>query len=276
MNPKILHAIIGLSLAALPLTGHAQQSATQTASPLAFAPIDSHRMQRAIARPKADPPVLAHQSLGTLETGIALATDTSTVVDMRFLEASSDGFETHYLQTSGLAEGLAMLAAMYSHAGVPASAEEGGCDNRVLILSQQAKRDPGRILELLELELAANPGCACELVKAAIQAVDANPDMVAAIVEVAVLTAPEHLRMIGQCAIAANPDALAAVQDVLARLDPHGSSENGSAKSAKSAKDEVATAVASMPSPPNPLDLPPPDLIPPPPVFPESESPVDP
>jgi len=276
MNIKIPHAIIGLSLAVMPLSGHAQQSATLTASPQAFAALDSHRMQRAIARPKADPPVLAHQSLGTLETGIALATDPATVIDMRFLEASSDGFETQYLQTSGLAEGLAMLAALYSHAGVPASAEDGGCDNRSLILTQQAKRDPSRVLELLELELAANPGCACELVKAAIQAVDASPEMVAAIVETAVLTTPEHLRMIGQCAIAANPDALAAVQDVLARLDPHGSSENASAKSAKSAKDEVATAVAAMPTPPNPLDLPPTDLIPPPPVFPESESPVDP
>ncbi|NJM38324.1 MAG: hypothetical protein HC845_10955 [Akkermansiaceae bacterium] len=100
--------------------------------------------------------------------------------------------------------------------------------------------------------MAAAPGCACEIVKSAIEASVADTKIVAAIVEAAAMAAPEQMRLISQCAVAVAPDALSAVQAVLAKLDPNlgetGASSKGS-KSAKSPAGEVASAG-------NPLDFP--------------------
>lgn len=73
--------------------------------------------------------------------------------------------------------------------------------------------------------------------------------------ETAVTTAPEHLRLISQCAIAAAPEALAEVQALLAKLDP-GSGESGkSAKGAKAAAVDAAQLKKPDETAPNPLDL---------------------
>ena len=87
------------------------------------------------------------------------------------------------------------------------------------------------------------------------KAPSAKPATVAAIVEAAANVAPEHMRLISQCAVAVAPDALAQVQAVLAKLDPNSGKAGHSAKSAKDAKDAKAPVgeVAAMP---NPLDFP--------------------
>jgi hypothetical protein len=84
--------------------------------------------------------------------------------------------------------------------------------------------------------------------------------------------------MILQCAIAEMPDALAAIQSLLARLDPNSGDSEDSAKSAKSAKGAKSAKSEKSPivSPPNPLDLPPLYIVPPPPVFPPAFTNVDP
>ncbi len=107
------------------------------------------------------------------------------------------------------------------------------------------------VLELVSREVAAAPGCACEIVKAAIEGSKAEPKMVAAIVQAASTAAPEQLRLISQCAVAVAPDALSAVQGVIALLDPN-LGETASANSAKGAKAPAGEVAADF----NPLDFP--------------------
>lgn len=112
--------------------------------------------------------------------------------------------------------------------------------------------EQSKVLEIVTQQVSASPSCACEIVKAAIEGSNANAETVAAIVEAAAIAAPEHMRLIAQCAVAVAPDALAEVQAVMAKLDPN-LGESASAKD--SAKDAKAPAgeVAAMP---NPLDFP--------------------
>lgn len=108
------------------------------------------------------------------------------------------------------------------------------------------------VLEIVAAQINANPGCACEVVKAAIEGVNADAATVGAIVEAAVVAAPDQMRLISQCAVAVAPDALTNVQSVLAKLDPNKGEGGDSSKSAKSSKGgEVAPETA-----PNPLDFP--------------------
>jgi hypothetical protein len=109
-----------------------------------------------------------------------------------------------------------------------------------------------KVLEIVSAEVAASPSCACEVVKAAIEGAEADAKLVAAIVEAAVVAAPEQMRLVAQCAVAVAPDALAEVQAVMAKLDPNLGESGESAKSSKDAKDPIGE-VAAMP---NPLDFP--------------------
>lgn len=109
-----------------------------------------------------------------------------------------------------------------------------------------------KVLEIVSTQVAEAPACACEIVKSAIEASNADVQTVAAIVEAAATAAPEQMRLVSQCAVAVAPDALAAVQAVMAKLDPNLGEAGSSAKSAKGAKDPGGE-VAGMP---NPLDFP--------------------
>ncbi|NQW99087.1 hypothetical protein HQ447_00405 [bacterium] len=80
--------------------------------------------------------------------------------------------------------------------------------------------DKSRVLEVVSKEVSAAPGCACEIVKAAIVGSAADAKTVASIVESAAIAAPDQIRLISQCAVAVAPDARNAVQIVIARLDP--------------------------------------------------------
>jgi DNA-directed RNA polymerase subunit F len=76
------------------------------------------------------------------------------------------------------------------------------------------------LLKHVEAILQKDPQRACEVVKEAIVISRADEDLVAKIVETACLVAPEMMRIIAQCAIAASPDSLHAIQQILAKLDP--------------------------------------------------------
>lgn len=137
-------------------------------------------------------------------------------------------------------------------------------------VEQRLKMDSSNVLEIVESEVAANPNCACEIVKIAIKASGADESLVGDIVEVAIRSAPESMRMISQCGIAAMPDALSEVQAVLAKLDPNSGDSSNNSKSGKDgtdAKDAKEPVASAPPEPPNPLDLPPPfPPLPPPPL----------
>lgn len=111
-----------------------------------------------------------------------------------------------------------MLSAVF---GVfSANAAVVDCGARSVAVKKQVVAEKSKVLEIVSNEVTATPTCSCEIVKAAIQAFKANAKMVAAIVEVAAIAAPDQLHMIAKCAIAVAPDASAEVQAVVKKLDP--------------------------------------------------------
>lgn len=127
-------------------------------------------------------------------------------------------------------------------------------------VQSRVKQKPEMVTEIATEFVAKNQACACEIVKAAIEATEAPPETIAAIVEAAILAAPEHIRIIAQCAIAVAPDAFKEIQAVLARLDPNRGESAESSKSAKSAKGgQPSGGVADLTNTidaPNPLNFP--------------------
>lgn len=134
---------------------------------------------------------------------------------------------------------------------IPVSAEVD-CLQLSLSVKHAVAAEQSKVLEIVSNEVSSAPGCACEIVKAAIEGSQAKPETVAAIVETAATVAPEKMRLISQCAVAVAPDALTQVQAVLAKLDPNRGESGADAKSAKDSKEPVGE-VAAMP---NPLDFP--------------------
>lgn len=130
------------------------------------------------------------------------------------------------------------------------NAKEADC----LAISQsvaiEVSANQAHVLEIVSGQVAAAPGCACEIVKSAIKASKADVPTVVAIVGAAITEAPEQLRLISQCAIAAAPDAITAIRALLATLDPNSGDSGSGAKDSKAAGDtEVAAQF-------NPLDFP--------------------
>jgi hypothetical protein len=155
------------------------------------------------------------------------------------------------------------LASLCASLGLgSAYAEDKDCGNVTLSVKAAVAAEQSKVLEIVTNEVASSPACSCEVVKAAIEGSGADVKTVAAIVEAAIIAAPDQMRLIAQCAIAVAPDALAEVQAVLAKLDPNAGESGQSAKSAKSAKGEKSPIgeVAAMP---NPLDFPGKTRIPP-------------
>lgn len=137
---------------------------------------------------------------------------------------------------------------------------------RTKATAERTSVDPVELLNLVDLEISASPGCACEIVKAAIIGTGCDDAIVGYIVETAVRSSPENMRLIAQCAIATAPDSIARVQEVMGRLDPGA----GEGRSAKSAKDAKGVEVKPAATTPDPLDIPvivippiPPVIIPP-------------
>ena len=112
--------------------------------------------------------------------------------------------------------------------------------------------DSSKVLEVVAANIAINESCACEIVKAAIVASDANKKLVAEIVNTAILAAPSQIRMITQCAMATAPDAVSNIQAVVEKY--------GSAGGSHSAKGGLADEKGVIAPPeadgPNPLDYP--------------------
>ena len=133
---------------------------------------------------------------------------------------------------------------------VSASAAEVDCVKLSVAVKHAVSAERASVLEVVTAQINANPGCACEIVKAAIEGTNADAATVATIVEAAATAAPDQMRLISQCAVAVAPESLVNVQHVLAKLDPN-KGEGTSAKSSKSSKaaPEVASAF-------NPLDFP--------------------
>ncbi len=223
-------------------------------------------------------PAFVAQDVRTLDAKIASQQKVESVIDLSVLRnaspyrkiAVSTGSQPYEISTDSLQTGLALISAVYRETGKRETVSD--CSKVALSVEQQIRLDVAKVLEIVESEVTANPGCSCEIVKTAIKTSEADVKLVVDIVETAITASPENMRMISQCAIATMPEAVAEVQALLARLDPNsGDSDGYSSKSSKDSKDskdakdaEVAAIVA--PEPPNPLDLPHffPPVIPPP------------
>lgn len=143
---------------------------------------------------------------------------------------------------------FALLAAALS---LPLSAAESNCLEVAVSVKHAVTAQPANVLEIVEKQLSAHPGCECEVVKAAIEAAEADADLVANIVETAISISPDQMRLISQCAVAVAPDSLSQVQAVLGRLDPNKGEVGYSSKDAKSPKAPIEVKPAW-----NPLDFP--------------------
>ena len=127
------------------------------------------------------------------------------------------------------------------------------CQKVTADVTQEIVKSPEDVLSLVSQYVAANEGCGCEIVKAAIVATEASKDLVAQIVQAAISEAPKEMNVIATCAIAVAPDAYKEVQAVYAAAaSAQGTSYSVSEKGGKSGKGglgEVATAA-------NPLEFP--------------------
>jgi hypothetical protein len=226
--------------------------------------------------------VFVSQDSLTLNESRSSSTALGSVLDLSVLNKTSIYREANRIkakvsssQAENLKNGLAEITAAYQK---PAQKfDNPDCDSIAMSVRHRIRVDTSKVLEIVESEVSANPGCACEIVKVAIKESGADVALVADITEVAITSSPESMRMISQCAIAAMPEALAAVQAVLAKLDQNSGDSNYSAKDSKSGKDaksgkdgDVRTQITPPEKPADPLDLPPVFFppIPPPPVYP--------
>lgn len=148
---------------------------------------------------------------------------------------------------------LALAATALGMLPAVSMADEVDCLKVAVSVKHAVTAQPDQVLQIVEKEVGANPGCACEVVKAAIQTTKAEPKLVASIVETAATVAPDKMRLISQCAVAVAPEALTAVQGVMSRLDPNkGEGSHGDSKDSKGGK------VSNVDTKPawNPLDFP--------------------
>jgi hypothetical protein len=231
-------------------------------------------------------PVYAAQDVRTLESQISNQRSVESVVDLGVLRnpsayrkvAVSTAGQPYEISGDGLQTGLAMISAAYRESGKTHQAAD--CLSVSLSVEQQTKLDLGKVLEIVDAEVRANPTCACEIVKAAIKASEADVQLVVAITETAITASPDSMRIVSQCAIASMPESIAEVQALLARMDPNSGDAGvySSKDSSKSAKDAKGAKVASISAPavPNPLDRPYLPPLYPPLVYPQPVSQVNP
>lgn len=243
-------AICGFALLALPLSA---QNYEATDPPLhAFSTTEEITAAR-----KSEPVVTGtsylFQSAAALDALKQMTADKPASSESGILQISRRNVASG--SEGVLAQSLAELSANYRENAKPE--ESGKCSEISLAVTGRINHDPSTMLEIVQAETGANPSCACEIVKAAIQTTDGDTAQVVAIVETAITTAPEHLRLISQCAIAAAPESLTAVQALLAKLDPAAGESGKSAKSAKVAAVEAAQLKTPERDRMNPLDLPP-------------------
>ncbi|MES2474197.1 MAG: hypothetical protein V4640_00355 [Verrucomicrobiota bacterium] len=249
-----------------------------------FTPSESLRAKSLLESPA---PAIGVQDMRTLEFGLPAPPRSGPRAALDALRVPT--IHRHFVKeeasanSSHLRDELKLVSAAYRE---PAKAgNQFPCDQVALAVNRRITLDPSSLLEVVAAEVAANPHCCCEIVKSSIQTIEADPILVVEIVDAAIQSSPEHMRLISQCAIAMAPEALSAVQAHLAKLDPQGgdadSSAKSTAKSAKSAKSakgntgEIAQIVNSELDL-NPLDLPPNLVAIPPPIIPPPITRVDP
>lgn len=101
--------------------------------------------------------------------------------------------------------GLAVFASVSK-----VEAQVGACDEISRDVSSAIKKDPTKVLMIVEDALVINEACSCEIIKAAITASQADAVMVNQIVQTALSIAPKMSGVIVDCATSLSPIAASA------------------------------------------------------------------
>jgi hypothetical protein len=104
---------------------------------------------------------------------------------------------------------LATLA--FAASSLLAQAQSGGCEDISRDVTTAIQNDPSKALMIVEDALVINESCACEIIKAAILASQADSAMVNQIVQTGISVAPKMSGVIMDCATAVSPAALSSV-----------------------------------------------------------------
>jgi hypothetical protein len=241
----------------------AQFSGNQGATASDIVQVDALEISKAEGQPSSEPAQYSRFDETPMGHRLAYTLDVEKVADFSVLAkrspfrrvAMGKSLNSSTTPIDSLKNDLEVATATYRESGKP----DSSCRRVSLSVEQQIKLNPANTLQVVELELQTNGGCTCEIVKSAIKASDAGLEMIVAIVETSIISAPETMNLASQCAIAASPESLAGIQALLAKYDPNagksGMELNGAkdSKSSKQSKYVIPDSVASMPSP---LDFP--------------------
>jgi hypothetical protein len=126
------------------------------------------------------------------------------------------------MKTSSRPRVVARLAVAF--AGAPDTCSDVANDVRTAV-----SKDPSKVLMIVEDALVINESCACEIVKAAITASNADKALIEQITQTAISVAPKMAAIIAECANATVPGSVAALEpatETVATAEPTVSSKN--------------------------------------------------
>ena len=105
-------------------------------------------------------------------------------------------------------------------------AQSGGCEDISRDVAVAIQNDPSKTLMIVEDALVINESCACEIIKAAILASQADSAMVNQIVQTGISVAPKMSGVIMDCATAISPAATVSTVAATPSYDPTYSEKN--------------------------------------------------
>lgn len=98
-----------------------------------------------------------------------------------------------------------LFLSLVTSASMAVAGGSSPCDEIAKEVSAAVTKDPAKVLMIVEDALVINETCACEVVKAAILAANADKSTVQQIVQTALAVAPKMSAVINECANAVSP-----------------------------------------------------------------------
>ena len=121
------------------------------------------------------------------------------------------------MKTNNLKSALSGLALFVSLSGIALAAD---CETVGASVKKDVAKTPSKVLVIVDEAISKNESCACEIVKAAIEAADAKKDgaLVREIVVTAVNSAQGMAATIAECAVAVSPSSAAEIKSGLSEV----------------------------------------------------------
>ena len=121
------------------------------------------------------------------------------------------------MKTNNLKSALSGLALIVSLSGI---AFAGDCESVGASVKKDVAKTPSKVLVIVDEAISKNESCACEIVKAAIEAADAkkNGELVREIVVTAANAAQGMAATIAECAVAVSPSSASEIKSGLSEV----------------------------------------------------------